>query len=146
MDVSTTVIVKWADGRYAFHLGLDQIEELQRLCKAGFGEISTRLFSGQYYIQDIYETIRLALIGGGMAPTIALDKMDAYVYRKPVNRAGDPSSPHVLAMAIFAAVINGIEEAPPGEQQAGTEEASSMSPQSEPQPSSQELAPSKSES
>ena len=140
MSLSAQVTLDWADGDYTFTLGLAEIEELQRLCKAGFGEIVSRVFAGQFFITDIYATIRLGLIGGGTNPTRAKELMETYVYGKPLEPENDPSGPTALATAILAAVMNGVE--PVGEPKAGaTDVDTSTSPPSEQPLSNAESAP-----
>jgi hypothetical protein len=96
MNTSAEVVLNWADGAYIFALKAKQIEELQRVCgtannQSGIGEIAARVFAGRMTIQDIYHTIRLGLIGGGMAPVTAMQKVDAYIL--PLADPSDPSSP-----------------------------------------------------
>ena len=42
-NIAAEIELTWADGTYLFALKLKQIEELQRLCNAGLGEIAQRL-------------------------------------------------------------------------------------------------------
>jgi hypothetical protein len=74
----------FADGEYQFHLGLAQINEVQKACNAGIGEIFARLCRGRFFkltpsgevaigdpmqaeyrIEDLVNVIRQGLIGGG---------------------------------------------------------------------------------
>lgn len=73
----------WADGTYPFCLPLAQLEELQALCDAGPLVIARRLENGDWSHRDIYHTIRLGLIGGGMPPVDALRKTRVYVLERP---------------------------------------------------------------
>jgi hypothetical protein len=140
MNTSAEVVLNWADGAYIFALKAKQIEELQRVCgtannQSGIGEIAARVFAGRMTIQDIYHTIRLGLIGGGMAPVTAMQKVDAYIL--PLADPSDPSSPWQTAKAVLSAAYFGVEEIKqPGEPvTATTEEALSTSRSSE-QPAS----------
>ena len=60
------ITLEWADGEYLFALKAKQIEEIQSLCKAGFGSVYQRVMKGEWHFGDIYHVIRMALIGGGM--------------------------------------------------------------------------------
>lgn len=75
--------LEWADGTYSFCLPLAQLEELQTQCEAGPLVIARRLEAGDWTYGDIYHTIRLGLIGGGMTPVEALKKCKAYVLERP---------------------------------------------------------------
>jgi hypothetical protein len=75
--------LEWADGVYPFCLPLAQLEELQTLCEAGPLVIARRLEAGEWTHRDIYQTIRLGLIGGGMTPIEAMRKCKLYVLERP---------------------------------------------------------------
>lgn len=103
------ITLDFADGEYRFRLLLPQLAELQSKCDAGVGLIFSRLMKGRYRdgddivfnpleaifkYQDITETIRLGLIGGGMGmvdgkqvkvgPGDALRLMRTYVEPRPL--------------------------------------------------------------
>jgi hypothetical protein len=78
--VDTAIDLAFADGTYSFNLGLAQINEIQSKCGAGIGAIYARVCKGRYLmesvtfgnpleseyrIDDLIETIRQGLIGGG---------------------------------------------------------------------------------
>lgn len=77
---STHIDIAFADGTYRFALYLEQIRELQDKCKAGIGAIYARVLQGRvadditvghpayaaYYLDDLVETVRQGLIGGGV--------------------------------------------------------------------------------
>ena len=85
MDVRTASLVQthidlaFADGTYRFALGLLQIHELQTKCGVGIGAIYALVVQGRvadditvghpayaaYHLEDLRETIRQGLIGGG---------------------------------------------------------------------------------
>ena len=147
MNTSAEVILKWGDGEYLFALKLKQVEELQRQCGAGIGTIFHRFMTREMYVADIYHTIRLGLIGGGMPPTEALDKVNAYVDGQPIDKDDDKSSPLKTAQAILLALwegMNEIEVPDTGKPRAGaTEDGSTSRPSGESSsnsPSTQEPA------
>jgi hypothetical protein len=69
----------WADGDYRFCLPMAQLEELQTLCDAGPLVVAKRLEHGHWKTQDVFHTLRLGLIGGGMEAVPALKLCRAYV-------------------------------------------------------------------
>lgn len=109
-NYSAERVLTWGDGSYPFKLPIKQIGELQKLCGAGFGTIISRVLGGAYYVEDVYETIRLGLIGGGMAPVEAKRKVDLYVDGCALARAGDPANNLATAQAILDAAIFGVDE------------------------------------
>lgn len=120
------IVLEWADGEFLFALKGAQIEELQVLCKSGFGEIVQRVLMGKWYYKDIYETIRLGLIGGKMGAVEAKNKVQFYMSAAPLADPTNPNSPEAVAKAILQAVTFGIEDLnlPLGEKEAGTKEDS----------------------
>ncbi len=139
MSLKAEVVLKWADGEYLFALKAAQIEELQRLCDAGYGVIYQRVLLGNFHIQDLRHTIRLALIGGGMGAVDAKNKVDLYASGSvPLVRGAD--SPLSVAKAILNASMIGFDELegkkPEGEAGAGANPAGGISP-STVQPSSE---------
>lgn len=123
----------FGDGDHLFRLKLRQIAELQEKCKAGIGTIYRRVMTGEYYIEDVTETVRLGLIGGGMDATKARLLMERYFDDLPV----DAKWKH--AIAILSACVVGYS--PPGDapgkaETAETKTDGSTSPsQSETEPS-----------
>lgn len=110
-NLSAEVTLTWADGQYHFALKLPQIDELQRLCNAGIGTISRRVHSGDFFFADIYETIRLGLIGGGTNHIRALQLVQTYVIGQPlVVDPDEPGSPLAVARAVLEAVFFGIPD------------------------------------
>jgi hypothetical protein len=75
----------FGDAEYAFRLTQPQITELEAKCGAGIGLICTRVFHRQFSQADIAETIRLALIGGGLDPKRAAALVVAYVAVRPLS-------------------------------------------------------------
>ncbi len=104
-----SVFVTWADGAYTLCLPLAQLEELQERCDAGPLVIAERLKHGHWQVRDVYQTLRLGLIGGGMAPAEAM---------RLVGRYGPPERPvteSVLpALAVLDAALFGKRDEPVG--------------------------------
>ena len=140
--------LEFADGEYRFALGLEQIGEIQEKCGAGIGEIFARIMSGvardaegnihldirnaRFRSEDVYQAIRLGLIGGGRGvvdeqeikvdAALARKLMTRYIYSQPMALAWDH------AVAILGAVLIGYEppkENAPGEDPPAGESAES---------------------
>jgi hypothetical protein len=143
MSRSTSITLPWADGVYTFCLNVEDIRELQRKCDAGPAFILGRLADGSYLIDDIYQTIRLGLIGGGLDPIKSLALTDRYVLKRPWLENIQ------LAQAIISAALAGFEDEPLGKPEEENEaanlnlfqEESSVLPPSMDQPPSSESAP-----
>jgi hypothetical protein len=75
----------FADGTFTFRYGWAQHVMLQEACDAGPYEILDRLITLRCRVQDIANTIRIGLIGGGMEPVQALKKVRTYVEARPPN-------------------------------------------------------------
>lgn len=77
--MQTSIDLQFADGAYRFKLGLAQIRELQTKTGVGIGMLYARVLQGRggeglkaghpalaaYHIDDLRETVRQGLIGGG---------------------------------------------------------------------------------
>ena len=103
----------WSGGEHPFLLRIGELRALQSKCEAGPAWIMTRLLSGQWMVDDVVETIRLGLIGGGMEEKEA---------RKVVNECvGDGAYQRnvVTAAAILRISIMGEADDPVGETEAG---------------------------
>lgn len=111
MSLAAEVTLEWADGTYLFALKAAQIEELQKVCGAGFGVIFRRVLAGEWYQGDLLHTIRLGLIGGGMGAVEAKQLTDTYA-TPPFARTEGPNSPVALTIAILSAVMIGLEDLP----------------------------------
>lgn len=110
--------MQWGDGEYLFRLNGREIEELQKLCgNVGFGAIYQRISLGVWFWGDLYHTIRLGLIGGGMGAVEAKKLTDMYAGRElgTVPLAAGPNSPESVANAVLRAAMHGFEDLPPGE-------------------------------
>ena len=112
--MANDVILHFGDGTFRFQLRMVEIEALQKSCGDGLGVIADRLFHSRFKYSDIRETIRLGLIGGGMDPVKAKERVETYVDGQPLARSGDLSSPMNTALAIMMATFYGIAEAAEG--------------------------------
>lgn len=91
------ISLDWADGKQTFRLPIGQLEELQEKCDAGPPFILFRLSNDRWHVNDIRETIRLGLIGGGM---------EAYPAMKLVERYLDAGGNWVEASIVARAILH----------------------------------------
>ncbi|WP_084398274.1 gene transfer agent family protein [Henriciella aquimarina] len=103
---SCEVTLEFADADYLFRLPLKRIAELEERCSAPIGTLWKRVcLTGDYKGNDLIETVRLGLIGGGM---------DAQEARKLIERYCDQwplAEWHSHALAILGACVEGYEVA-----------------------------------
>lgn len=83
--VETKTRAFFGDAEHDFQLTPEMIVELERLIGSGIGTIFGRLARNEFSFTEVVETIRLGLIGGGMAPQKALALVDAYARRRPMS-------------------------------------------------------------
>lgn len=107
-DFDARVTLDWGDGEHVFRLAFAQLMELQEKTDAGPLELYQRLGSGRWRVQDLRETIRLGLIGGGTDPAKAVVLVRRYVEQRPLAE----SVP--VALDILTAAIAVPEDAAPG--------------------------------
>jgi hypothetical protein len=81
----TTYQAFLGDSEYPFRITPPLILELEAKCGAGIGAICHRVFHRQFQQSDITETIRLALVGGGLPPKRAAELIAAYVADRPLS-------------------------------------------------------------
>lgn len=127
------VWLEFGDGSYLFKLKLKQIAELQEKANAGIGTIYARVELGDYWVEDLNETIRLGLVGGGkgevdeqelvVSPELALKLYKRYGEDRPLGEK------LTLAQAILRACIHGYE---PRDKPKGKAEASETTTQEQP--------------
>lgn len=148
--MKTEIELPFADGVYAFRLGLAQIDELQRKCDAGIGAIYARLLKGRYInpvdggtfgaaneatyrMADVHETIRQALIGGARG-TVNEQPVQVTAHRATelVTAYVAPAAPlaegWTLASRIMSALIDGYEDPTAKKKDLKGETASSTTP------------------
>jgi hypothetical protein len=109
MSANGTRLIAWAGGEDLFCLSkAGQIFDLEDKCGAGISTIMARLESGSWHFNDVRETIRLGLIGGGATPERAMAAIKNHV--DPPN-AFAPSV--LVAYEIVKSVIFGFPEDDP---------------------------------
>ncbi|GKX34643.1 MAG: hypothetical protein MnENMB40S_22610 [Rhizobiaceae bacterium MnEN-MB40S] len=73
------------DGEHTFDLTFQMIKELETQTGVGIGGLFHRVRSFSFHATDLSETIRLALIGGGMTPADAFKLVQTYVEPRPLS-------------------------------------------------------------
>jgi hypothetical protein len=111
MSAPGTVAIVWANGENEFCLAkIGLMTALEDKCGVPIAEVFSRLGSGRWGIQDVRETIRLGLMGGGMSPNDALKAVKIHVEENPEGLA--PSV--ILAYEVLKAVMVGVPRDPVG--------------------------------
>jgi len=102
---SGEIELQWADGTHKFNVAkLKCVLELEEKCGCGFAEIYTRLANGKWHFNDIRETLRLGLIGGGAIPERAMTLINRYVDDRPFAENVLP------AQAVIMAALVGVQD------------------------------------
>lgn len=90
----------WAGGEHPFALDIGALRALQTACDAGPQQILTRITAGSWRVDDLMQTIRLGLIGGGMAQAEAARIVDA-AFRSHPLLTFRPTAQSVLVLALM---------------------------------------------
>lgn len=120
MSRDASLTTDFGNDNYTFALRWGQLASLQEACDAGPYVILERLATGTWKINDIRETIRYGLIGGGLTPPAALSLVREYVELRP------PMENLLLARAILTAGLMGAPEEKVGEDEAANQGNQSM--------------------
>jgi hypothetical protein len=103
--MATPLTFDFADGKYAFDLSkIALLQELQDKTGSGPMAVFQRLASGQWRVADVYETMRLALVGGGTKPADAVVLVERYVFGQPLIHSIK------IAVAVLEATLVGPSE------------------------------------
>lgn len=108
MSADASLTMPWGDGEHRFRLAIGQLRELQDKCSAGPAEILHRITAGTWRVDDLRETLRLGLVGGGVKPVEALILVQRYVDARPLLESVPP------AQAVLLAALIGPEEVATG--------------------------------
>jgi hypothetical protein len=109
MSANGTRTIVWAGGEHQFCLAkVGLILDLEDKCKSGLALIMGRLEAGAWGLNDVRETIRLGLIGGGMSPDAAMALLKNHVDEHPLAQSV------LLAYEIVKAVLIGVPDDPVG--------------------------------
>lgn len=131
MSRDGSVELVWGGDLRSFRLGIDELLALQEKRDAGIQEIANRLRLQTWRVQDVHETLRLGLMGGGMDAKVAQRLIDEQA------RPGKLASSALTAFAVLVSAIQGDEDDPVGKDAAARETPGATG---SPQPPSTEQA------
>ncbi len=97
------IVREWAGRDRAFHLDVGQVLDLEQAIGEGIGQVFIRVAKGTFRVGDVFHTIRLALIGGGMSIVDAKRLMNHHFDARPYMENA------AVAGEILAALMVGIE-------------------------------------
>lgn len=92
------------EGHFILNLKIAELITLQEKTGIGPSALFRRLMNGDWHVQDIIETIRIGLIGGGMS------HKDAYDLVGRVVTAGNLMDCQIVAMTALQAALFGPED------------------------------------
>lgn len=119
MDPRGGASLDWGDGTHLFRLSISGMIELEGKCDAPFATIFNRVRTGEYTVNDIRETLRLGLAGGGMNATEALIRMRDQ-FDNTIGERG-LAYHHQFAMAVLGGAMMGFVDNPLEQAAAETE-------------------------
>jgi hypothetical protein len=114
-DASTKLV--FGGDEQTFRLRIGELRELEEARKAGALAILKRILSGDHYVDDAREVIRIGLIGGGMTAKEAFVLTTRYVDDIPAHGDNMALAGHILEAAYF-----GPEDEKVGKPPAATQE------------------------
>jgi hypothetical protein len=123
MSRDGSIELQWAGDLRKFRLGIDELIALQDKRDAGPQEIATRFLQKTWRVQDITETLRLGLIGGGCEPRLAQRLIDEQAV--PGKLAGSA----MVAFAVILSAIQGDEGDQAGKEETAAEKPGAISSQ-----------------
>lgn len=115
-DASLDVL--FGDGEHKFRLAIGELRELEEKRDAGSPLILRRLLTGEWWVDDVREVIRLGLVGGGMPATDAIKLVKRYVEDRPAWHENA-----LIASTTLGAALMGVEDEEPGKSEAGEAKA-----------------------
>lgn len=116
------IVLAWPDQVREYRLRLGEIRQLEEKCDKGPLEILVAFQSGRWRVDQVYHTIRLGLIGGGMRMDEALRLVDMVVHDGTLGEC------LIYATAILNAAVTG----PPDEKIEGPRDRRTTAEKPEP--------------
>lgn len=101
--------ITWAGGEHSFALKIEHLRALQEKCDAGPAHILARLATNQWLVDDVVQTIRLGLEGGGMDKAVARKIVKKHVEDEPLTLSV------MTARAVLMSALYGAGDDPVGE-------------------------------
>lgn len=100
MSSDGSITREWGDGEHTFRLRIKELRELEEKRNSGSMEICKRITDGSWKVDDLFEVLRLGLIGGGMQAPLALGLVSKYVTPGAISEHIVPAQ-LVLVAALF---------------------------------------------
>lgn len=105
MSRDASIELVWGEGLTKFAMRIGELRMLEEKRKAGIVEILRRMENESWFVDDVYETLRIGLIGGGKPPTEAYRLAETYCAARPIVES------FLTAYAVLGAGLRGA----PGE-------------------------------
>jgi hypothetical protein len=67
----------WPAGEHEFCLRIGELRAIEQRCDAGIAQILIRLMGSTFKIDDVWEVLRLGLMGGGMSEREAVKTIES---------------------------------------------------------------------
>lgn len=125
MAANGDIELTWGDGTHKFNVArIKSVLELEEKCNAGIAEIFQRIRDSRWHINDVRETLRIGLIGGGgVTPDKALLLINRYCDERPWAESLQPA---ILVLMAAMVGVPGDEVGKKTETERAKESASSM--------------------
>ncbi len=112
----------WEGGEHPFRLGIGELRALQSATGVGPLFLLGRITGSQWFVDDIVDTVRLGLVGGGMTPEAA---------KKLTDKVFTDNTPALyrnmlLATRVLRDAVMGEPDDPTGEDESGESQAGSV--------------------
>ena len=91
----------FGDDTYAFGLTLPLALELERKCDVSLSSTIRSFYESNYRLHVVIETLRLALIGGGLDPEKAKNLVETYLLPMGLEKS------RMIAMVVLAELMTG---------------------------------------
>lgn len=121
----------WAGGESEFCLAIGELRALEQRRDAGIGTIQKRMYAGDFYVDDIVETLRLGLQGGGMTEREAQRLIEA-AYRSANYITLAVEAANILTLFVAWPIGEAADDPDLGETGAAMTSPPSHSPTAEP--------------
>lgn len=123
----TPAVLFFGDGKHPFQFLAADWQELQRVTGCGPWEVEGRLLSSRCSFAEVRETLRVGLLGGGMAPVAAAGLVDAYLGKRP----GDLDEGRMVAVAALGYSLHGLDATIAGESSPAPRKAAKRRPKTD---------------
>jgi hypothetical protein len=103
-DASVTLL--FGDGDHVFRLGLGELRKLEEARGAGAIEVMARIAAERWRVDDVIDTLRFGLIGGGKTDVDAAKLLRLYVEPTPLMHHA------ATALAVLTGALYGFPSDP----------------------------------